>query len=76
MKRTHVMKSMALHLFAVCLCAIGSANAIMFKLEPNTQKCLRDELHANQLVLGDYEVTDVPGQQIDYVVCVAQICTF
>lgn len=63
------MNAILLKLFALFLCAfIGSANAIMFKLEPNTQKCLRDELHANQLVLGDYEVTDVPGQQIDYVV--------
>lgn len=40
----------------------------MFNLEPNTQKCLRDEMQAHQLVLGEYEITDAPGQKIDYVV--------
>lgn len=42
--------------------------AIMFNLEPNTQKCLRDEMQAHQLVLGEYEISDAPGQKIDYVV--------
>jgi len=42
--------------------------AIMFNLEPNTQKCLRDEMQAHQLVLGEYETTDAPGQKIDYVI--------
>lgn len=63
------MNAILMKWLTLCICAfIGSANGIMFKLEPNSQKCLRDELHANQLLLGDYEVTDVPGQQIDYVV--------
>ncbi|XP_017139688.1 transmembrane emp24 domain-containing protein bai [Drosophila miranda] len=43
---------------------IGS---VMFNLAPNTQKCLKEDIQANQLVMGEYEVSDVPGQIIDYV---------
>lgn len=43
-------------------------NAIMWNLAPNTQKCLKEELHANVLVAGEYEVTEVTGQRVDYVV--------
>jgi len=38
---------------------------IRFNLQPNTQKCLRDEMNANMLVVGEYEVSQAPGQVID-----------
>lgn len=61
------MKSLVLFgiLFGVCC---NLTTAIRFNLEPNTQKCLRDEMQAHQLVLGEYEISDAPGQKIDYVV--------
>lgn len=40
----------------------------MFHLQPNTQKCLREDVPANQVVKGEYEVTDIPGQVVDYIV--------
>ncbi|XP_030037929.1 transmembrane emp24 domain-containing protein bai isoform X1 [Manduca sexta] len=43
-------------------------DALMWSLAPNTQKCLKEELHANVLVAGDYEVTEVAGQRIDYII--------
>ncbi|KAJ8713817.1 hypothetical protein PYW08_007437 [Mythimna loreyi] len=43
-------------------------DAIMWNLAPNTQKCLKEELHANVLVAGEYEVTEVAGQRVDYVI--------
>ncbi|XP_075982515.1 transmembrane emp24 domain-containing protein bai isoform X2 [Anticarsia gemmatalis] len=43
-------------------------DAIMWSLAPNTQKCLKEELHANVLVAGEYEVTEVAGQRVDYVI--------
>ncbi|XP_037028197.1 transmembrane emp24 domain-containing protein bai [Bradysia coprophila] len=61
------MKSLVL--FAIIFgtgCSLTAA--IMFNLEPNTQKCLRDEMQAHQLVLGEYEISDAPGQKIDYVI--------
>ncbi|XP_005191704.1 transmembrane emp24 domain-containing protein bai [Musca domestica] len=49
------------------LAVICYANCVMFHLSPNTQKCLQEDMQANQLVMGEYEVTDVPGQIIDYI---------
>lgn len=43
-------------------------NGIMWTLSPNTQKCLKEELHANVLVAGEYEIVQVQGQRVDYIV--------
>ncbi|KAI8425391.1 hypothetical protein MSG28_007146 [Choristoneura fumiferana] len=43
-------------------------DGIMWSLAPNTQKCLKEELHANVLVAGEYEVTEVVGQRVDYII--------
>ncbi|KAL5008177.1 hypothetical protein ScPMuIL_013758 [Solemya velum] len=40
----------------------------MFHLSPNTKKCLREEIHKDKLVTGDYEVSDAPGQRTNLVV--------
>lgn len=50
------------------LLIVPNAMGIMFRLAPNTQKCLRDEMQGNQIVAGEYEITNAPGQKIDYVV--------
>lgn len=53
----------------LCVALLASCvQGIRFNLDPNTQKCLRDEMQAHQLVLGDYEISEAPGQTIDYVV--------
>ncbi|XP_026725755.1 transmembrane emp24 domain-containing protein bai isoform X3 [Trichoplusia ni] len=60
---------MEVHYLVFVLCAIWQGtNAIMWNLAPNTQKCLKEELHANVLVAGEYEVTEVTGQRVDYVI--------
>ncbi|KAH8251631.1 hypothetical protein KR038_003097 [Drosophila bunnanda] len=60
---------MARAAFFLCLlmaCA-WSSHGVMFHLPPNTQKCLKEDIQANQLVIGEFEVSDVPGQIIDYI---------
>jgi len=52
---------------AACL-LFGFANSLMFKLQPNTQKCLREEIHKDVLVSGDFEITDAPGQTVNLAV--------
>jgi hypothetical protein len=47
---------------------IVSLAGIMWKLQPNAQKCLKEELQSDVLVTGDYEVQDAPGQKVNYVV--------
>lgn len=44
---------------------ISEVNSLMFHLQPSAQKCLREEIHKDVLVSGDYEITEVPGQTVD-----------
>lgn len=44
------------------------AEGIMWYLEPNSNKCLKEELQQNVLVTGDYEVSVAPGQKVHYIV--------
>jgi len=49
-------------LMALCL---HLNEAIMFSLQPNTVKCLREEIHKNILVYVDYNVIQAVGQKVD-----------
>ncbi|QQP32522.1 Transmembrane emp24 domain-containing protein 10, partial [Caligus rogercresseyi] len=51
------------------LLALGqSATGLMFHLEPNSKKCLKEEINKDVLVSGEYEVTEIPGQVVDLIV--------
>jgi hypothetical protein len=52
---------------------VVNVDGIMWKLQPNVQKCLKEELQSDVLVTGDYEVQDAPGQKVDYVVRTVKI---
>lgn len=52
----------------VAVAAVG-VEGIMFHLQPNTQKCFKEEIHKNVLVSGEYEVQEAPGQKVDIQVC-------
>lgn len=45
-----------------------SVECIMWNLEPGSRKCLKEELQQNVPVVGDFEVSEAPGQTIDYIV--------
>lgn len=47
---------------------LNEVNSLMFHLQPSGQKCLREEIHKDVLVSGDYEITEVPGQTVDLAV--------
>ncbi len=49
-----------LTVFAVCLVGI---DALMFHLPPNGKKCLKEEIHKDKLVTGDFELSEAPGQK-------------
>lgn len=57
------------------ICAVLNVDCIMWNLEPNTQKCLKEELQKNVLITGEFEVSEAPGQKIDYVVCSLKLTT-
>ncbi|SPP83253.1 transmembrane emp24 domain-containing protein bai isoform X1 [Drosophila guanche] len=57
----------ATFLYFLFMVYVWPISCVMFHLPPNTQKCLKEDIQANQLVMGEYEVSDVPGQIIDYI---------
>lgn len=48
------------------LLLIAHVRSIMFYLEPNHSKCLREEIQANVLFTGEYQVSEAHGQKVDY----------
>lgn len=47
----------------LCTTLFYSANALMFHLPPNSEKCLKEEIHKNVLVTGDYHISEGFGQK-------------
>jgi len=56
------------HLLLLISCIILSVDCLMFNLEPNNRKCLKEEIHKGVLVTGEYEVNAIPGQSVDLIV--------
>jgi len=54
--------------FIVLALLIADVQCLMWYLEPNAQKCLREEVQADVLVTGEYEVSEAPGQRVDYII--------
>lgn len=55
----------------LCTLCLVTIDAIRFHLSPNQKKCLREEIHKDVLVTGDYEVSDAPGQKANLMVSIA-----
>lgn len=49
--------------FFLSLAALS--NGLMFKLPVNSEKCLKEEIHKDVLVKGEYEVSPVVGVKVD-----------
>ncbi|XP_053134295.1 transmembrane emp24 domain-containing protein 10-like [Hemicordylus capensis] len=47
--------------------AAGGGHALSFQLPPQTRKCLKEELHRDVMVTGEYQVSEAgaPGVRID-----------
>ena len=43
-------------------CALTCIDALMFQLSPNQKKCLKEEIHKDVLVTGEYDISDAIGQ--------------
>lgn len=50
----------------IVLAGLMHVEAIMFQLQPNNHKCLVEKVHAKTPVTGEYEVTEFPGQVVDF----------
>ncbi|XP_029051556.1 transmembrane emp24 domain-containing protein bai isoform X2 [Osmia bicornis bicornis] len=47
---------------------ITHVSCIRFYLEPNSMKCLKEEVQANVLVAGEYEVSATPSVKTEYTI--------
>lgn len=45
---------------------VAQMESIMWYMEPGERKCLKEEVPAHVLLSGEYQVSDVPGQRIDF----------
>lgn len=57
------MKSLTLSLLVLALACVSSLNALMFHLPANTRKCLKEEIHKDILVKGEYDITEIAHHQ-------------
>lgn len=48
-------------LFLLLLLVVGPARSISFQLPGKARKCLREEIHRDTLVTGEYEIGAPPG---------------
>ena len=57
------------HLLAFVLALfIIEGDGLMFYLEANNRKCLKEEIHKGVLVTGEYDISSQPGQVVDLMV--------
>lgn len=49
----------------VVVCIFSSATSIRFDLQPNSKKCLKEEMRKNLLAVGEYEVSSLAGTNVD-----------
>lgn len=47
---------------------VGTGQSIRFKLLSDSRKCIKDEVHKDVLVLGQYELSAAPLQKTDILV--------
>jgi hypothetical protein len=47
--------------FTIFLISLSSIESLMFNLPPNVKKCLKEEIHKDILVKGDYFVSEIVG---------------
>ena len=52
----------------VLLSVLLGGHSISFSLEPDVRKCIREEVHKDVLVVGEYRLSDIEGQRTDLLV--------
>ena len=62
------MKAGLVVVFLCFLAFAGRGKAISFRLEPEVRKCVKEEVHKDVLVVGEYRLSEVAGQKTDLVV--------
>ncbi|KAH0568368.1 transmembrane emp24 domain-containing protein bai isoform X2 [Cotesia glomerata] len=62
------MRSLFYGVVVLLFIVIADVQSIMFELQPSAKKCIKEEIQAQVLITGEYQVSEAPGQRVDYVV--------
>lgn len=52
--------------FLLVVFLINETLSIRFDLQPNSKKCIKEEMRKNLLAVGEYEVSSLPGTSVDF----------
>ena len=67
-----LIKQLTMDLTHILICLVcyflTDIDALMFHLAPNTKKCLKEEIHKDVLVTGEYSLSDAPGHKTSLIV--------
>lgn len=55
------LKYFILNVVILTFLCVSNANSLRFYLAPNVRKCLKEEIHKDILVKGEYEITEIAG---------------
>lgn len=61
----HPTKMATVYAWLLLFVLLGTTQSIRFKLNPDSRKCIKDEVHKDVLVLGQYELSAAPMQKSD-----------
>ena len=54
--------------FLLAILLYDQVHSLSFRLNPGEKKCINEEVHKDVLVVGEYKLSDVPGQRTNLVV--------
>lgn len=75
-KGIYIANMDVLHILSVLvLLTVVSVDSLMFHLAANQKKCLKEEIHKDVLVTGEYQLSDVPGHKTQLLV-LTTLCLF
>jgi len=63
-----MLYKMLWYVYLLVFIVTTEAESLMFHLQPNTQKCLKEEIHKDVLVTGEYEISEAQNQKVDLTV--------
>lgn len=60
-----VLKNQAVAAILVLVATSEICHGLSFFLEPRTKRCLKQEMYPDQLAVGEYEISSLPGTTVD-----------
>ena len=69
--RLRAVHEVAMRLIALALLVVlctHSVRGISFHITPDERKCIREEVHKDVLVVGEYKLSEIPNQRTDLLV--------